>query len=132
RRGLRLRACLGGEHRKFLVQRWARAACAGGRLRAAHQRLELVAAGAAGVLVDRHGAILPSAGGPLLHLLLGSLADLREREFLLVRRDIPNVPERILDGARAVAVELVLYGARELAAGGHGLLHRSVHVSDIK
>src|SRR5437763_16730772 len=115
RRGCGIRAFLRGKDRKLLLERGTLATRAGRRLRAAHHRLELVAAGAAGVLVDRHGAILPSAAGPLLHLLLSSLADLRGRELLLARSDVPDVPEGVLDGAGAVAVELVLHRARELA-----------------
>src|SRR5262245_57103268 len=52
----------------------------------------------------------------------GALHDLVGRQVFLVRRDRPHVAERIDDGARAIAVELVLDGADELRAGGHGAL----------
>lgn len=51
---------LGGEDGELLVELAAAAALAARRVRGAHERLELVAAGAAGVFEDRHGAILQS------------------------------------------------------------------------
>src|SRR3954469_7829873 len=52
-------ALLRGEHGELLVERLAAAARTAGRVRGADERLELVAAGAAGVLEDRHQPILP-------------------------------------------------------------------------
>src|SRR2546423_9999371 len=48
---------LRGAHRELLLELGARAARAARRIGRAHQRLELVAAGAAGVFEDRHGAM---------------------------------------------------------------------------
>src|SRR5262245_12007345 len=59
RRGRSLRfALLRREHRELLFERLAAAGGAARRVGRAHERLELVAAGAAGVFEDRHQAIL--------------------------------------------------------------------------
>src|SRR5262245_31873670 len=47
------------KHRELLFQRLAAAGGAARRVGRAHESLELVAAGAAGVFEDRHQAILP-------------------------------------------------------------------------
>src|SRR5262249_575524 len=54
-------ALLRGEHGELLVERLAAAAVAARRVGSAYQGLELVAAGAAGVLENRHQVILPGA-----------------------------------------------------------------------
>src|SRR5262249_49278427 len=59
-------ALLRGEHGELLVERLAAAAITARRVGSAHQGLELVAAGAAGVLEDRHQAIL--TGSVATHL----------------------------------------------------------------
>lgn len=60
RRSLRF-ALLRRKHRKLLFERLAAAGDAARRVGGADQGLELVAAGAAGILEDRHQAILPGS-----------------------------------------------------------------------
>jgi hypothetical protein len=49
-----------------------------------------------------------------------------------VRRYVPNVAERIFDSPCSVAVELVLYGALQRAAGSDSLRYSRVNVVDVQ
>src|ERR1051325_70877 len=53
----------------------------------------------------------------LPHLSVHAPLNLFGREVFDVRRDVPVVAEGVFDAARAVAVELILDGARQLRAG---------------
>src|SRR5262249_35765693 len=72
-----------------------------------------------------------SRGSPLSCALLSPGAAYRFRavlnflggEVFDLRRQRPAIAEGVGDLARAVAVELVLHRAAQLAAGGDGLLH---------
>ena len=50
----------------------------------------------------------------------------------LVGPDVPDVPERVLDGAGPVAIELVLHGLKDLRSFRHGGLHGRVDVGDVQ
>src|SRR4051812_30899752 len=73
-----------------------------------------------------------AAGRGLLHHLVHPPLHLLRRHVFLVRGDVPDVAVRVLECAGAVAVELVLDRARELAAGGQCLLHRRVDVAHVE
>src|SRR4051794_30068471 len=73
-----------------------------------------------------------AAGRRVLHHLVHPPLHLLRRHVFLVRGDVPDVAVRVLDRAGAVAVELVLDRARELAAGGQCLLHCRVDVAHVE
>src|SRR5436190_4950970 len=54
----------------------------------------------------------------LLGHIRGAALELGHRQILLVRGDVPDVAERILERAGAIAVELVLHRPDDLRAGG--------------
>src|SRR5688572_18346113 len=62
-----------------------------------------------------------------LHRLFAALADLLHRELLDVRGEVPDVAERVLERAAAVAIELVLerllHGGARLDGAREGLVH---------
>ncbi len=77
------------------------------------------------------------AGGPpgsthAGHRRLAALHDLLGREVLLVRGDLPLVPERIRDLAEAVAPELVLDRHRDRRARIDRLLNDLVDILDVQ
>src|SRR5712692_11046807 len=61
-----------------------------------------------------------------------ALLDLLEREVFLVGGDMPLVPERILEAAEPVAVELVCHRTYLPCAGTDRLLEHRVDVLDIE
>src|ERR671919_2387264 len=73
-----------------------------------------------------------STSAALLHGFVGPSLQLVGRQVFLVRRDVPDMAEGILDGAGPVAVELVLDRPQLLRAGRHGLPGHGVHVLDVE
>src|SRR5205823_14622457 len=61
----------------------------------------------------------------------GTALQLFGRNVLDVRGDVPDVPERVFDAARAVAVELIRDGSRQLCACLYSLIDQRIYVLDV-
>src|SRR6185295_20252440 len=77
-------------------------------------------------------AFLSTRGFPVLAELRGTALRFRHRDVLDVRRDMPAVAERIFDCAGAIAIELVLDRAHDLAAGRGRARNRRIDVRHVE
>src|SRR5262245_52882037 len=75
---------------------------------------------------------LSTRGFPVLAELRGAPLGFGDRDVFLVRRDMPAVPERIFDGAGAIAVELVLDRAHDLASSRGRARNRRIDVGYVE